>query len=65
MREVPTRWNSTFHMLQRFVELEQYVKSTVTVLKKDLPAISEEEWQFIGELCNILKPFDETIQTMS
>lgn len=65
IQEVPTRWNSTFFMLQRFVELENYIKATVAVLKKDLPILSGEEWKVFAELCQVLKPFDEATKAMS
>lgn len=37
IQEVATRWNSSLHTIKRFVELEQYIRSTVAVLRKDLP----------------------------
>lgn len=33
VQEVPTRWNSRFHVIKCFVELEQYIRSTVAVLR--------------------------------
>ncbi|XP_045781582.1 zinc finger BED domain-containing protein 4-like [Maniola jurtina] len=65
IQEVPTRWNSTFAMLQRFVELENQICATVAVLKKDLPLLTLEEWTVFHELCKVLKPFDEATKAMS
>ncbi|XP_045778147.1 zinc finger BED domain-containing protein 4-like [Maniola jurtina] len=65
IQEVPTRWNSTFAMLQRFVELENQICATVAVLKKDLPILTLEEWTVFHELCKVLKPFDEATKAMS
>lgn len=65
IQEVPTRWNSTFAMLQRFVELENQICATVAILKKDLPILTVEEWTMFHELCKVLKPFDEATKAMS
>lgn len=65
IQEVPTRWNSTFYMLERFVELETYICATVAILRKDLPVLSLEEWKMFNELCKVLKPFDEATKAMS
>lgn len=65
IQEVPTRWNSSFHMVQRFVELEQYVRATMAILKIDLLIITNEEWQLLSELTKILQPFDQATETIS
>ncbi|CAH1110803.1 unnamed protein product [Psylliodes chrysocephalus] len=39
--EVPTRWNSTFEMLERFIQLEEAVKSTVAIIEKELPDVTK------------------------
>ncbi|KAF9408109.1 hypothetical protein HW555_012083 [Spodoptera exigua] len=65
IQEVPTRWNSTFHMFKRFVELEQYLRATMAILKKDLPIISNEEWLLLSEISKILQPFDQATETIS
>lgn len=64
-QEVPTKWNSTLSMLQRFTELENQICATVAVLKKDLPILTVEEWTMFHELCKVLKPFDEATKAMS
>lgn len=43
-QDMPTRWNSTFNMILWFIELQSAIKSTVAVIGKDLPIISNEEW---------------------
>ncbi|CAK1600532.1 unnamed protein product [Parnassius mnemosyne] len=65
IQEVPTRWNSMFHMIRRFVELEAAIRATVAVIAKDLPVVSNEEWRLLSELTKILKPFDEITESMS
>lgn len=65
VQEVETRWNSTFFMLERAVELKEEIKMTMAVLNNNFPLISEEEWSVFGELCRILKPFEEMTASMS
>lgn len=65
IQEVPTRWNSSFHMLGRCVELEQYLRATMAILRSDLPVVSNEEWQLFSDLTKILKPFDDVTKSMS
>lgn len=54
----PTRWNSIFYMLERFTCLEQPVRTTMALLNKDFPIISNEEWEFMRELVSVLKPLE-------
>lgn len=54
-----TRRNSTFHRLDRFVELETTVKATVTIINADLHILTPEEWKICKELCLVLKQFDK------
>ncbi|KAE9535280.1 hypothetical protein AGLY_008013 [Aphis glycines] len=56
---IATRRNSTFHRLDRFVELETTVKATVTIMNADLHILTPEEWKTCKELCPVLKQFDE------
>jgi len=65
LQDVATRWNSTFHMLNRFVELETTVKATVAIIDADLHILTPEEWKICKELCLVLKPFDEVTKIIS
>lgn len=65
IQNVITRWNSTFHMIQRFVRLEECLRSTIGLLDVSLPSISAEEWVILKELCQILEPFDDATNCIS
>lgn len=65
IQDLPTRWSSTYHMLERFVEHESYIRATIAVLNRDLPIILNEEWTMLAELCRVLKPFHEATKAMS
>lgn len=63
--EVPTRWNSILYMLERFILLEEAVKSTIAVIDKELPVVTASEWKIVKELVLILKPFEDATKTLS
>ncbi|GBN27249.1 hypothetical protein AVEN_192219-1 [Araneus ventricosus] len=59
IQDVPTRWNSTFYLLERFVELESCIRTTVALLDADLPHLTAGEWKTLQLLCKALKPFED------
>lgn len=65
IQDVDTRWNSTFYMLNRFVELKQAVLSTMALIDRDLPQITAEDWIIFEELIVVLRPFEELTRSMS
>lgn len=56
--DVSTRWNSAYYMLERFVALEDPIRSAIALLNKNLPILSVEEWQFLKEIVQILRPME-------
>lgn len=65
-QSVPTRWNSTFFMLQRFVELEEAVRATLALVQRDIDeTLFEEDWIICTQLASILKPFEQATSKMS
>ncbi|XP_072400484.1 zinc finger BED domain-containing protein 4-like [Diabrotica undecimpunctata] len=65
IQDVPTRWNSTYHIVERFVDLEKSLRSTLGLLDDSLPTISGEEWTILKELCQILEPFADATNCVS
>ncbi|XP_023224555.1 zinc finger BED domain-containing protein 4-like [Centruroides sculpturatus] len=54
------RWNSTYYMVERFVELREIV---ATLFNEHVPLLTEEEWGICKQVLKILKPFEEvTVQ---
>lgn len=43
IQDVDTRWNSTFYMVSRFLELKEAVRSTMALVDRDLPQITAED----------------------
>ncbi|CAG4984004.1 unnamed protein product [Parnassius apollo] len=62
---VSTRWNSTFYMLQRFVELKEEVNSALSNLNAISISLTAVEWKLCEHICNILKPCEEVTREVS
>lgn len=62
---VPTRWNSVYYMLKRFVELKESVRATMAIIDTDLPVITGEEWEACEQLCEVLEPFEDATRAIS
>ncbi|CAK1584794.1 unnamed protein product [Parnassius mnemosyne] len=62
---VPTRWNSVYLILQRFIDLQEALRATIPNLTANLPIIPLEEWKCIEQLLDVLKPFYEVTVMMS
>lgn len=65
IQEVATRWNSSYYMIERFIELEEPLRMTLALTDKSLPIISLEEWQFLKEMVPILKPLESITKFIS
>ena len=48
-QDVPTRWNSTYEMLQRIIQVKDAVITTIALLRPDL-SIKQEDWEVIEEI---------------
>ncbi|XP_069362811.1 zinc finger BED domain-containing protein 4-like [Maniola hyperantus] len=65
IKAIPSRWNSTYLMLERFHSLKEAIQAAVSTLDNFLPIISDEEWTCIQQICMILTPFHEVSNVMS
>lgn len=64
-QDVLTRWNSTFYMLERMLQIKEPLVSTLALVNPQLPALTLVEWETLKEACDILKPFEEVTVEMS
>ena len=63
-QDVPTRWNSTFYMLQSLLEQKRPLGLYATEHK--LPAVlTTNQWGLIENVLSILEPFEELTKTIS
>lgn len=65
IQDVQTRWNSTYYMLVRFVELEDSIRGTLGLLDRAPENLKSDEWTILKELCNVLRPFEEATKAVS
>lgn len=63
-QDVPTRWNSTYDMLQRIIQVKDAVITTIALLRSDL-IIKQEDWEIIEEVLPLLQPFYEVTVEIS
>ena len=56
-KNVVTRWNSTYFMLKRIIELEEPVKFVLIQAGRADLSPSDEQWEVAKQLCALLRPF--------
>ncbi|XP_033221178.1 zinc finger BED domain-containing protein 4-like [Belonocnema kinseyi] len=64
-QDVPTRWNSTFYLMLRFLELELCLDSFSEAEDDDSKSVTCAEWEILEELANLLQPFEEVTKSLS
>lgn len=65
LQDVTTRWNSTYYMVDRLLEMEEIVRTTMALLNSNVVVISVEEWLLLRELRKVLKPMEELTKIIS
>jgi len=65
IQAVNTRWNSVFYMLERFVLLENSIRSSLGLLENPPSRLIAVEWIVVKELCIVLRPFESTTKVVS
>ncbi|XP_036142944.1 zinc finger BED domain-containing protein 4-like [Monomorium pharaonis] len=65
IRDVPTRWNSTLYMLDRFLELEKYVYPVILKCEKPLDMLRHDEIKTLKEMISIMRPIERAITEIS
>lgn len=65
IQSVPTRWNSTFYMLQRLVELRPFINDIINRNPKAPLMLTASELEDINELIALLEPFEAATKKVS
>ncbi|XP_066966369.1 zinc finger BED domain-containing protein 4-like [Macrobrachium rosenbergii] len=65
MMDVDTRWNSTFYMMERFLEQHEAITTTLCLLGKSSMCLSSEELDIVKSAVLLLGPFEEATREMS
>ncbi|XP_032428162.1 zinc finger BED domain-containing protein 1-like [Xiphophorus hellerii] len=65
MQEVETRWNSTYLMLQRLVELREPVGAALAGLHTDIPFFTASEFDIVVACLSLLSPFYDATTELS
>uniref|UniRef100_A0A3B5QTD9 HAT C-terminal dimerisation domain-containing protein n=1 Tax=Xiphophorus maculatus TaxID=8083 RepID=A0A3B5QTD9_XIPMA len=65
MQEVETRWNSTYLMLQRLVELREPVGAALAGLHTDIPFFTASEFDIVVACLSSLSPFYDATTELS
>ncbi|XP_050506100.1 zinc finger BED domain-containing protein 4-like [Diabrotica virgifera virgifera] len=56
IQSVPTRWNSTFNMIERFLELRPIINEIINRHSSAPIMVTAAEVEILSEMCNILEP---------
>nr|XP_055044282.1 zinc finger BED domain-containing protein 4-like [Misgurnus anguillicaudatus] len=64
-QDCPTRWNSTFDMLQRFLANKDAIITTLALVNARLETLTQDEWKELEEACEALRPFEEVTVEIS
>lgn len=64
-QDVETRWNSSYLMLARYIEIQDYVNLALSHLNDAPPSVTGAEKEIIEDALKILKPFFSITEEMS
>ncbi|XP_053203294.1 zinc finger BED domain-containing protein 4-like [Panonychus citri] len=65
IQDVPTRWNSAYLMLDRFLAIRNYVKMALVKVHKEDMDISYEAVDLLNDIRDLLKPFYQMTNDVS
>ncbi|KAL3848453.1 hypothetical protein ACJMK2_019310 [Sinanodonta woodiana] len=63
IQDVPTRWNSTYYMLERLLEQKRAIG--VYSQEADIKSLTANQWSLVDKVLNTLKPFEEQTKQAS
>ena len=62
--DVESRWNSSFYMLQRYLELHAPVSTALAILEKEEMIISTEDSEVLSSVVAALQPLEEVTREL-
>lgn len=65
IQDVSTRWNSTYYMMERFLELRDVVNKIVIRHKTAPPMLSGLELSIVSSVLQVLRPLEATTKEVS
>ncbi|KFW87933.1 zinc finger BED domain-containing protein 4 [Phalacrocorax aristotelis] len=64
IQDVPSKWNTSFHMLERLIEQKRAIdEMSIECSFREL--ISCDQWEVMQSVCHALKPFEAASREMS
>lgn len=63
--DVPTRWNSTYHMFERMCHIQEPLEAVIAVLHAGIDGLTSDDWTTLKEFCHTLEPFHEITKELS
>ncbi|XP_043469372.1 zinc finger BED domain-containing protein 4-like [Leptopilina heterotoma] len=64
IQDVETHWNSTFYMIERFIELRKIVNEILDDFSSAPPAVTAAELEILKELTNVLRPLESATRDL-
>lgn len=64
IQQCTTRWNSTFYMLERILQVKESLCLYASTNNK-IPQLTSEEWTIMEKLIGLLRPFEEITKELS
>ncbi|XP_030764036.1 zinc finger BED domain-containing protein 4-like isoform X2 [Sitophilus oryzae] len=65
IQEVPTRWNSTFYMIERILKTNEAISRTLLKVRKAPQPLSVDELSILNDVVKVLKCFEEATKKIS
>lgn len=65
IQEVPTRWNSTYYMIERFLELRTIVNDIIIRHKNAPPMLTASELSILCSVLQVLRPIEAATKEVS
>ncbi|XP_046668494.1 zinc finger BED domain-containing protein 4-like [Homalodisca vitripennis] len=65
VQSVPTRWNSVFYMIERFLEIRPFVNQVVNQHASAPPMLSAVEIEMFSDIVDVLRPLESATSEIS